>query len=110
MQYATQETEDPIEVRVYPRRNGTFTLYEDQDDGYGYENGLCATIQFNWDHRSKTLTIRKRHGDFPGMLRDRKFLVVLVRPHHSVGFNQSSRPDQIISYTGSQVKVQIGAK
>ena len=110
MQYVTEKPEDPIELRVYPGGNGTFTLYEDQSDGYGYEKGLCATIQFKWNDRARTLTIGKREGSFPGILRDRKFLVVLVKPDHGTGFDQTSRPDQIISYTGTQVTVQIGAK
>jgi Domain of unknown function (DUF5110) len=90
--------------------NSVFTLYEDQNDGYGYERGLRATIRFEWNHRSKTLTVESRHGDFPGMTRDRKFLVVLVKPHHGVGLDQTSRPERVISYTGSQVIVQVGAK
>jgi alpha-D-xyloside xylohydrolase len=110
MQYATQEPEDPIELRIYPGEDGAFTLYEDQNDGYGYEKGLCATIQFNWNDRSRTLTIRKRQGDFPGMIKNRKFLVVLVKPHHGVGLGQTSRPDQIISYTGSQLTVEVGSQ
>jgi alpha-D-xyloside xylohydrolase len=110
MQYASQRPEDPIELRIYAGENGTFTLYEDQNDGYGYEKGLCATIQFEWNDRAKTLTVEDRQGDFPGMIRARKFLVVLVRPHYGVGLDQTSRPDRVISYTGSKVTVQVEAR
>jgi hypothetical protein len=91
-------------------RNSAFALCEDQNDGYGYERGLSATIRFEWNDRSRTLTVESRHGDCPGMTRDRKFLVVLVKPHHGVGLDRTSRPERVISYTGSQVIVQVGAK
>ena len=37
IQYATQSV-DPIELRVYRGANGSFTLYEDENDNYNYEN------------------------------------------------------------------------
>ena len=35
---------DPIELRVYPGADGSFTLYEDENDNYNYEKGVYATI------------------------------------------------------------------
>ena len=44
MEYATQKPDDPIEIRVYPGANGSFVLYEDENDNYDYEKGAYATI------------------------------------------------------------------
>jgi len=110
LQYATQSPENPIDLRIYEGGNSTFTLYEDQNNGYGYERGLHTTIEIKWNDKTKTLTIGKRRGGYPGMLKDRKFLVVLVKPDHGVGLDQTARPDEMISYRGDQVTLQLGAK
>ncbi len=76
VQYAGEKAADPIELRVYPGADGTFTLYEDEGDNYHYEHGVFATIPIRWDDKAGTLTIGKRTGKFPGMLNKRKFRLV----------------------------------
>ncbi len=44
VQYATEKPADPIELRIYPGADGSFTLYEDENDNYNYEKGVYATI------------------------------------------------------------------
>jgi alpha-D-xyloside xylohydrolase len=48
-QYATEKPVDSLEIRVYPGANGSFVLYEDENDNYNYEKGIFATIQFRWN-------------------------------------------------------------
>src|SRR5437763_10617833 len=48
-EWSTEKPEDPIELRIYRGANGDFTLYEDENDGYNYEKGAYATIQFHWE-------------------------------------------------------------
>jgi alpha-D-xyloside xylohydrolase len=79
-EYAAQKPADPIELRVYRGADGEFTLYEDQNDGYNYEQGAYATIALRWDDAKDTLTIGARQGRFPGMLENRKFNVVVIGP------------------------------
>ena len=76
MQYVGEKSWDNLEIRVYPGANGTFTLYEDEGDSYNYEKGAYSTIAFNWNDKSRTLTIGERKGIFPGMLTSRQFTVV----------------------------------
>ncbi len=108
MEYATEKPEDPIELRVYSGANGSFTLFEDENDSYNYEKGVFATIQFAWNDTSRTLTIGRRSGDFPGILKDRKFRIVLVRPGHGTGFGMTLQTDQIVSYSGNPETVHLG--
>lgn len=78
VQYAAQKDWSDLEIRVYRGADASFTLYEDEKDGYNYEKGLCSTIEFRWDDEAGTLTIDDRRGSFPGMVGNRKFRVVSV--------------------------------
>src|SRR5208337_3710058 len=79
IQYAAEKPADPIELRIYPGADGSFTLYEDENDNYNYEKGVHATIDFHWDDAKQQLKIDTRKGSFPGMLKTRTFHMVLVR-------------------------------
>ena len=77
MQYVGEKSWDDLEIRVYPGADGSFTLYEDEGDNYNYEKGYYATITFQWNDRSRQLTIGTRQGGYKGMILDRKFTIVL---------------------------------
>jgi hypothetical protein len=63
IQYSTEKPADPIELRIYPGADGSFTLYEDENDNYDYEKGVYATtIAFHWDDAKRQLTIDARKG------------------------------------------------
>jgi alpha-D-xyloside xylohydrolase len=105
MEWSTEKPADPIELRVYPGADGDFTLYEDEDDSYRYEKGVHATIPIHWDDKSRTLTIGKRQGEFPGMLKERSFQVVFVSDGHGVGPAVAERADKVLKYSGEPVSV-----
>jgi alpha-D-xyloside xylohydrolase len=107
LQYSNEKPADPIELRIYCGANGAFTLYEDEGDSYRYEKGIFATIPFAWDDAAKTLTIGPRKGDFPGMLKKRTFNVVLVKDKHGNGTAVVEKPDQVVKYSGTEVKVRM---
>jgi len=96
MQYVGEKSWDNLELRVYPGANGEFTLYEDEGDNYNYEQGQYATITFQWNDRSRTLTIGARQGSYPGMLQQRQFTIVLPT-------GQSKQ----INYDGTEQKVSL---
>ena len=77
MQYVGEKVWDNLELRIYPGADGSFTLYEDEGDGYNYEKGIYSTIAMQWNDRTRTLTIGERQGSFPGMLNQRLFTIVL---------------------------------
>ncbi len=108
LQYSSEKPADPIELRIYRGANGSFTLYEDEGDSYRYEKGAYATIPFAWDDAAKTLTIGARKGNFPGMLKERTFNVVLVKEKHGSGVAITETPDQVVKYNGTETKIKIG--
>jgi alpha-D-xyloside xylohydrolase len=78
VQFSTEKPADPIELRVYPGADATFTLYEDENDNLNYRNGQYQKITFRYNDSEKTLMISKPEGTFPGNLVRRTFHVVKV--------------------------------
>jgi alpha-D-xyloside xylohydrolase len=105
VEYAAEKSADPIELRIYPGANGSFTLYEDENDTYNYEHGAYATIPFTWDDVSHTLIIGERSGSFPGMLASRTFRVVFVTENHGTSGALTASPDKTVQYSGKAIIV-----
>ncbi|GHT73570.1 xylosidase [Bacteroidia bacterium] len=78
VQYATQKNWDNLELKIYPGKDAEFILYEDEGDNYNYEKGAYSTIQIQWKEAGHTLTIGERQGQFPGMLKERTFRIVVA--------------------------------
>ncbi len=96
MQYVGEKPWDNLEIRIYPGADAEFSLYEDEGDGYNYEQGYYSNIIFTWTDRTRTLHISARQGGYKGMLLDRKFTLVL--------------PDgttKTIDYNGNQVTLKL---
>ena len=106
VQYAEEKPWDNLEIRIYEGADGEFTLYEDENDNYNYEQGVYSTIRFSWDDSRKTLTISDRKGSFPGMLAERKFNVVIVKPDKTDKVN-AEKYDKTIIYKGKRVNVKL---
>jgi alpha-D-xyloside xylohydrolase len=99
VQYAMEKNWDNLEIRVYPGADGSFTLYEDENDNYNYEKGVYATITFHWNDKSGTLSIGERKGSFPGMLTGRTFRVVKAGPGQGAV--------QAVRYLGKALSVKM---
>jgi alpha-D-xyloside xylohydrolase len=89
LQYTGERPPDPITLFVYAGADGAVTLYEDDGVTYAYERGACARIPIQWNDAARTLTIRRREGSFPGMLRQRTFKIVLVSKASPVGVSSA---------------------
>jgi alpha-D-xyloside xylohydrolase len=107
LQYTDEKPADPITLFVYAGADGAFTLYEDDGVSHGYEKGAFVTIPIRWTDASRTLTIGKRQGTFPGMLARRTFQVVWIRPDRPVPFSFTPTPDKAVAYSGEAVSVKL---
>jgi alpha-D-xyloside xylohydrolase len=107
VQYATEKKWDNLEIRIYQEADGEFNLFEDENDNYNYEKGIYSTIKFSWSDKNGTLTIDKPKGKFPGILKERKFNIILVGKNKGVGAEQSITPDKIVKYSGKKIVVKI---
>jgi alpha-D-xyloside xylohydrolase len=107
LEYATEKPADTIELRIYPGADGKFTIYEDENDGYDYENGQFATIPMGWDDRGHVLTIGKEQGTFPGMEKHHVFNIVIVKENKATGVAPASRYDISADYDGWEARIKV---
>ena len=94
IQYADERSSEPMELRIYPGADGHFELYDDQGDGYGYQNGKYATIGLRWNDATHVLSIGKRQGKFPGMPQHIAFKAVC-------GVGGKTEQSPVIIYSGA---------
>ena len=106
VQYSTEKNWDNLEIRIYPGADGTFILYEDENDNYNYEKGVYSTIRFHWDDKARRLTINAREGSFPGMLDKRKFKVVLVNQTSGTG-DKPMEGGKTVNYAGKKKSIKF---
>jgi alpha-D-xyloside xylohydrolase len=106
IQYSTEKPADPVELRIYEGGDAEFNIYEDENDNYNYEKGVYSIIPVTWSDKSKTLTIGKQKGKFPGMLMERIFNVVLVKENHGTGIEETV-PDTTIRYFGENISMNL---
>ncbi|MDZ7739211.1 MAG: glycoside hydrolase family 31 protein [Bacteroidales bacterium] len=107
LQYSTEKPAEPISLFVYTGADGRFVLYEDENNNYNYEEGAYSLISFNYNEQDKTLTIGRRQGEYPGMLRGRTFRIFTV----TEGKQQATDPDQetyiTVKYDGSPQRIKL---
>ncbi|MGB8359164.1 MAG: DUF5110 domain-containing protein, partial [Bacteroidales bacterium] len=107
VQFATEKRWDDLEIRVYEGANGSFILYEDENDNYNYEKGVLSTITFFWDDAKKVLTINDRKGTFPGMLPERKFNILKVTSDNGTGMDAVQKFNTVVDYKGKKVMIKL---
>lgn len=106
-QYTGEKDASNLELRVYEGANGTFTLYEDENDNYNYERKIYSTITMKWNDKAKTLIIEDRKGSYPGMLSDRSFNIILVKKGRGNGVEVVEKADRVIQYSGKKVELHF---
>lgn len=105
VQHTDEKTTDPWELRIYPGNDGSFEIYEDEGDGYGYEEGKYSWLSLNWNEQTKELSFSERKGEFPGMVEERDFKIVVVK--EGSGEDLYSKPVKAIRYKGKDMSLNI---
>ena len=107
IQWSDEKPAELINLYVYTGADGQFQLYEDEGTNYNYEKGKYATIDFNYDEATRTLTIGERKGSFKGMLMQRRFNVVVVNRDKARKLDLENPAGQMVEYNGKQVTVKL---
>lgn len=102
----TSEKQDPLTIYVFPGKNATINLYEDEGTNYNYESGRFSTIAISYDDATRTLSIAKRKGSYPGMLKKRRFEIVWVEGDQG-GVDLTAQPHQVMEYNGDPISVDL---
>ena len=55
VQYATQETDEPTVLRIYPGKDANYTLYFDDNQSYDYEQGKYSEINISYSQKERTI-------------------------------------------------------
>ncbi|WP_091851176.1 TIM-barrel domain-containing protein [Prevotella communis] len=107
MQWSDEKAADLINLYVYAGQDGVFQLYEDEGTNYNYEKGLFSTIDIRYDDATRTVTIGARKGQFSGMLKTRRFNIVLITPDAPQNLNLENPSGQLVEYKGKEVTVEL---
>ena len=57
---STDELSGEITLKVYSGKDAEYTLYEDEFDGYGYENGRYILTDIRWNEHEQKLSTEKK--------------------------------------------------
>ena len=107
MQWSDERPAELINLYVYAGQNGSFQLYEDEGTNYNYERGKYATIDITYDDATRTLSFGARKGQFPGMLKNRRFNVVLVSSDQAKPLDLDNPDGLMVSYNGKPVTIRL---
>ena len=107
MEWSDEKPAELINLYVYAGQNGYFQLYEDEGTNYNYEKGKYATIDITYDDATKTVSFGARKGQFPGMLKNRQFNVVLISKDASKPLNLDNPEGKMVQYNGKAVSVTL---
>ncbi len=107
VQSTEEEADSPIELRIYPGKDGSFIYYEDAGDGYEYEKGAFATVPIHWKDQSRQLIFGKRAGAYPGMKERLEFSIVLVAEGQGCGLTEAGKSAVIVKYDGNEQEVSV---
>ena len=105
LQWTDEKKPELIHLYIYSGADGSFELYEDEGVNYNYEKGKSSKILFQWNDASRTLTIGARRGSFDGMLKQRRFQVVVVKD--GTPLNLDNPQGTMVEYKGKQITVHL---
>ncbi len=97
VQYALQETDGALSIRVYRGADGSFSLYEDDGVTYAAERGEFSRIPFRYTEADGALAIATREGAYPGMRAERTL--------HIEWIGGPTPATTSVTYSGSSLKV-----
>ena len=107
MEWSDEKPAELINLYIYAGQNGSFQLYEDEGTNYNYEKGKYATIDITYDDASRTVNFGARKGQFPGMLKNRRFNVVFISKDNAQPLNLDNPQGQMVNYNGKAISVKL---
>ena len=107
IQYSDEKPAELINLFVYSGKDADFQLYEDEGTNYNYERGKYATIDIHYSEATRTVTIGQRKGSFNGMLKNRRFNVVLIDKETPRALKLDNPEGTMVTYSGRAVTVRL---
>ena len=107
MEWSDEKPAELINLYVYAGQNGSFQLYEDEGTNYNYEKGKYATIDITYDDATRTVSFGARKGQFAGMLKNRRFNVVLITKDCAKPLNLDNPEGKMVQYVGKATSIKL---
>ena len=107
LQHTAETSAAASELRIYPGRDGAFTLYEDDGASYAYEQGEFSELPMTWNEEARTLTFHARRGSDRVVRPEQRFRVVLVGSGRGAGGGETRRADRTVRYRGAELRVRL---
>jgi alpha-D-xyloside xylohydrolase len=104
IQYSTEKS-DPILIYVYTGKDASFSLYEDENVNYNYENNAFSIIPLTYNEADKTLTIGRKFGGYEGMREQHNFMVVWVTREKPAAMDFQSKGAKVYTYNGEELVI-----
>ena len=94
---------ESLTVKFYGGDDGSFCLYEDDNETCNYENGICVQTKFslNWNSEQQSIILHPAHGDLSLIPQTRRFTVELY------GCKWMETEDVSVMADGKQVTAEI---
>src|SRR5450432_260913 len=105
VEYADQNYNKILELVIYRGADGHFTFYEDENDGYQYENGQYARFELTWNDKQRKLSISATKGNFPNMLKTRRLNIKIVDGNQASGTPFEAGISRTVLYSGRAIGV-----
>ncbi|PIB29508.1 hypothetical protein BFP77_05865 [Maribacter sp. 4U21] len=64
IQYATQKTDEPVQIKIYPGKDAQYQLYLDDGESYRYEKGIYSEVLFSYYENNKQLSISTKVDEY----------------------------------------------
>ena len=107
MQWSDEKPAELINLYIYAGKDGSFQLYEDEGTNYNYEKGKYSTIDITYNDGTRTVSLGKRSGSFNGMLKERRFNVVLITKDAPKALNLDNPEGKMVDYNGKAISIQL---
>jgi alpha-D-xyloside xylohydrolase len=107
MEWSDEKPAELINLYIYAGKDGQFQLYEDEGTNYNYEKGKYATIDITYDDATRTVSFSARKGQFNGMLKNRRFNVILVTGVAPKPLNLDNPEGKMVQYAGKAISVKL---
>ena len=107
MEWSDEKPAELINLYIYSGKDGAFQLYEDEGTNYNYEKGKYATIDIRYDDVAKSVSFSQRKGQFPGMLKTRRFNIVLVTKDNPQPLNLDNPQGTLVTYDGKPLTMKL---
>ncbi len=101
IQYANQETKEPLTIKVYAGNNGTFNLYLDDSKTNDYKKGVYTEIKFSYFNKNRSLKIETLKDQYTKLKEyPQTFIIQLI------GDNEKQASKSIV-FNGTNIEVKF---